>query len=164
MTARRACGALLLAAAVALSAPVRADVAPAPVATPPAADNARLLREAFAAWAAGTGSVFDLLHEDVVWTVAGHSPVSGTYASRADFMAQAVAPITARLATAIRPDVRAVVAQDDAVVVVWDGVATSRTGATYRNTYAWHMVFAQGRIVRVIAFLDTWALAALLED
>src|SRR5690606_35125741 len=113
---------------------------------------------------AGTGSVFDLLHEDLVWTVAGTSPVSGTYTSRADFLSRAVQPINARLATPITPQVRHVVAQDDAVVVVWDGTATAHDGRPYRNSYAWHMVLDGGRIVRVVAFLDTWALQALMAE
>lgn len=126
--------------------------------------NTRLVREAFDAWAAGTGSVFDLLHEDLAWTVAGTSPVSATYSSREDFLAHAVQPIHARLATPITPQVRHVVAQGDAVVVVWDGTATAHDGRPYRNSYAWHMVLDGGRIMRVVAFLDTWALQALMAE
>ena len=124
--------------------------------------NAARVRQAFEDWRAGRGSVFDLLAEDMSWTVAGSSPVSGTYASRSDFMTRAVAPINARLSTPISPQVRSIVAQDDTVVVVWDGSATRRDGLRYENRYAWHMVFEDGRIVEVIAFLDTWALAALM--
>src|SRR5690606_39884300 len=63
----------------------------------PAADaaiaqsNAALVRQAFAAWREGRGSLFDLLHEDVEWVVAGTSPVSGRYGSRQAFLEQAVA-------------------------------------------------------------------------
>ena len=109
------------------------------------------------------GSVFDLLHEEVEWTVAGDSPVSGVYWSRAQFLGQAVAPITARLATPIVPTVEHVVAQDDAVVVVWSGQATAKDGHAYRNRYAWHLQLREGRIVRAVAFLDTWALAQLMR-
>ena len=126
-------------------------------------ENTALTRAAFEAWRAGTGTVFDLLDPQAVWTVAGHSPVSGTYRSKQVFMDRAVAPITARLATRITPDVKHVMAQDDAVVVLWDGAATTAEGGTYRNSYAWHMVFDEGRIVRVTAFLDTWALRQLME-
>lgn len=69
--------------------------------------------------------------------MAGDSPVSGVYRSKQDFVDRAVAPITARLATAIVPEVQHVVAQGDAVVV--------------------------GRLVRVVALLDTWALEALVD-
>ena len=128
-----------------------------------AANEARV-RAAFDAWRAGTGNVFDLLHEDAVWTVAGDSPVSGTYRGRRDFMDNAVAPITARLATPIVPELDHLVAQGDAMVAIWRGTARAKDGDTYANHYAWHMVFDDdGRIVRVVAFLDTWALQALME-
>ncbi|NZA26224.1 nuclear transport factor 2 family protein [Luteimonas sp. SJ-92] len=126
-------------------------------------DNVALVRTAFDDWRAGTGSVFDLLADDVVWTVAGNSPVSGVYRSKRDFMERAVAPITARLATPIAPEVEHVVAQGDAVVVLWRGTARTRDGGSYRNHYAWHMELEGGRIVRVVAFLDTWALDALMQ-
>ena len=132
-------------------------------ASPSAHDNAAIVRAAFDAWRDGRGSVFDLLADDVEWTVAGTSPVSGVYRSRQAFLDQAVAPITARLATPIVPEVQHVVAQGDAVVVLWQGTATARDGGTYRNHYAWHMQLEGGHIVRVVAFLDTWALAELME-
>lgn len=125
--------------------------------------NAARVREAFAAWREGRGSVFDLLHEQVEWTVAGTAPVSGVHRSKQAFMDEAVRPISARLSTPIVPTLRHVLAQDDAVVVLWDGVATARDGSTYRNHYAWHMVFEDGRVTRVTAFLDTWALARLMD-
>ena len=148
-----------LIAATLLSAPALA----ADTAAATEEQNTVLTRAAFEAWRAGTGTVFDLLDPQAVWTVAGHSPVSGTYRSKQVFMDRAVAPITARLTTRITPDVKHVMAQDDAVVVLWDGTATTVEGGTYRNSYAWHMVFDQGRIVRVTAFLDTWALQQLME-
>lgn len=160
---------LVVAAALLATTPAVAATAPGvPAIQRPspsiATSNARLIREAFDAWAAGTGSVFDLLHEDLVWTVAGNSPVSGTYTSRQDFLERAVAPITARLDTPITPQLRHLVAQDESVVVVWDGTATARGGRPYHNSYAWHMELDGGRIVRVVAFLDTWALQALMEN
>ncbi|WP_407353520.1 nuclear transport factor 2 family protein [Luteimonas sp. R10] len=153
----RAAGASLL--CLALLAPAHAGGA----ATSSGHDNAALVRAAFDDWRAGTGSVFDLLAEDVEWTVAGSSPVSGTYRSKQDFMERAVQPITARLATPIVPEVEHVIAQGSAVVAIWRGTARARDGSSYANHYAWHMVLEGGRIVRVVAFLDTWALDALME-
>lgn len=159
MQIRSLTGGLAIGCALALALPA---LAKAPGAAP-AADNTARVRAAFDAWREGRGSVFDLLHEDVEWTVAGGSPVSGVYCSRARFLEQAVAPVTARLATPIVPTVEHVVAQDDAVVVVWSGEATTLDGGIYRNRYAWHLQLREGRIVRVVAFLDTWALAELMR-
>lgn len=130
----------------------------------PVHDNAAQVHAAFDGWRNGQGSVFDLLADDVVWTVAGDSPVSGTYRTKQAFLDEAVAPITARLATPIVPSVTRIVADGDHVVVLWQGSATAHDGAVYRNDYAWHLELAGGRIVRATAYLDTWALARLLDD
>ncbi|TYT26592.1 nuclear transport factor 2 family protein [Luteimonas viscosa] len=148
---------------IALSSPATAAAPSHPADDTRTAANEALIRTAFDAWRAGTGGVFDLLADDAQWTVAGDSPVSGVYTSKQDFLDRAVAPILARLATPIVPEVQHVLAQGDAVVVVWRGSARARDGSTYTNHYAWHMELEGGRIVRVIAFLDTWALDALME-
>ncbi|MGO3127974.1 MAG: nuclear transport factor 2 family protein [Luteimonas sp.] len=163
-TVPRCCRIAGLVIAMGLAVPVvsaHAGDAPAQTTTH---DNAAQIRAAFEAWRLGQGSVFDLLADDVVWTVAGDSPVSGTYRSKQTFLDEAVAPITARLATPIVPQVERIVADGAHVVVLWQGTATARDGGTYRNHYAWHLELADGRIVRVTAFLDTWALAQLLDD
>ncbi|MBC3363706.1 nuclear transport factor 2 family protein [Pseudomonas sp. SWRI154] len=124
--------------------------------------NTDLVRQAFANWQQGKGSAFDLLAPDAKWTVAGTSPVSAVYASKAE-LAQAVRPITARLATPIVPTVRSIVAEGDVVAVLWSGTATALDHKPYDNTYLWHMTFKSGQIVEVTAFLDTYALDDLMR-
>ncbi|MCD9004886.1 nuclear transport factor 2 family protein [Luteimonas sp. XNQY3] len=163
-TVPRCCRLAGLAIAMGLAVPVVSVHAGTAPTTATAHDNAAQIRAAFEAWRLGQGSVFDLLADDVVWTVAGDSPVSGTYRSKQAFLDDAVAPITAKLATPIVPQVTRIVADGAHVVVMWQGTATAHSGAAYRNHYAWHLELADGRIVRVTAFLDTWALAQLLDD
>jgi ketosteroid isomerase-like protein len=119
-----------------------------------------LVREAFAAWAAGTGTVFDLLADDVSWTITGTGRLAGTYRSKREFVDRAIGPIGQRLAQPIRPAVRLVVARDDWVSVLWDGHAVARDGRPYDNTYSWFLRVADGRVREVIAFYD----GADLED
>lgn len=125
--------------------------------------NTALVQQAFDNWEQGRGSVFDLLAENAVWTVAGTSPHSGTYRTRDEFVTQAVLPINARLATPITPDVKHIVAQGEHVVVMWDGTATAKDGSRYENSYAWHFTMQDGKITQVNAFLDTWKLAELMR-
>lgn len=125
--------------------------------------NSALVRQAFEDWEHGRGSVFDLLAEDAEWVVAGVSPVSATYLTRQALVEEAVEPIHAKLATAITPEVKQIIAQDNNVVVLWDGTATALNGEPYNNSYAWHLVMEDGAITRVMAFLDTWALVELME-
>jgi ketosteroid isomerase-like protein len=127
------------------------------------ARNQALIQEAFDNWRNGQGGVFDLLTEDVVWIVAGNSPVSGTYSTRQAFIDDAVKPITDKLATPITPSIRQIVAQGSHVVAIWDGEATALDGSRYENSYAWHMQLENGRITHVTAFLDTWRLVQLMD-
>lgn len=148
---------LLLGMALALPAhaePARGD---------PAQANEKLVRQAFERWRLGTGSVFDLLDDNARWIVAGNSPVSGVYRSKQELIDAAVAPINARLATPIVPQLQQVHAQGNAVIVAWNGNATAKDGSTYENSYSWHMVMRDGKIVDVMAFLDTWRLVQLLD-
>jgi len=102
-------------------------------------ENAALIQNAFNDWRKGQGGIFQLLADDVVWVVAGNSPVSATYRSREQFMAEAVNPITDQLATPIVPSVRQIVAQGSLVVAYWDGQATAKDGSRYTNSYSWYM-------------------------
>ena len=125
--------------------------------------NTELVRQSFVNWQQGKGTTFDLLALDAVWTVAGSSPVSGVYKSKQALLEQAVKPISARLASPIKPTVQSIVAEGDVVVVLWNGEATALDQQPYRNNYLWHMTFKDGRITEVKAFLDTYVLNDLME-
>lgn len=127
------------------------------------AGNAALIAESFDKWVKGDGSMFDLLADNARWTVAGFSPVSDVYESKQELVEQAVKPIHAQLSGSITPKVRHIMAQGDQVVVIWDGKAIAKDGSAYDNTYAWHLTMANGKVTEVLAFLDTWNLAKLME-
>ncbi len=118
------------------------------------AHNKQLIQRAFDQWAAGTGNFFDLLADDVQWTITGSSVYSKTYSGKQQFLAEAAAPLTVRLATPLVPTVRNLYADGDVVVAVWDGVATAKDGQPYRNTYCWAMTLKTDRITHATAFLD----------
>lgn len=103
----------------------------------------------------------EILHPDVVWTVASASP--STYRDRADFLARGAAPILQRLATPIHPRLRSMYADGDTVVTVFDGTATALDGVLYRNTYSWIFTMRGRQAIRVEAFLDLVALGELLD-
>jgi uncharacterized protein len=119
--------------------------------------NKDRVRAAFDAWAAGTGGPYALLADDATWTILGSSPVSRTYHSRQDFLDTVIGPFNARLSTPLRPTVRALFAEEDWVIVLWDGAATVRDGTPFSNTYSWYLRFAEGVIVEGIAQFDTIA-------
>jgi ketosteroid isomerase-like protein len=128
-----------------------------------ATENKKVVQAAFDAWADGNDDFFRLLSDDVRWTITGTSAFAGTYTSRAQFLDEAIRPISARLSGAITPTVQSIVAEDDVVVVMWRGHATALDGGSYDNEYSWHMRFRDGAIVEVTAFFDTPTLNELFE-
>lgn len=149
--AKLVCVLLLLASAAQASSQTQAET------------NSALIKQAFEDWKQGSGGLFDLLAEEAQWTVAGVSPVSAHYNSRQAFLEDAVQPIHAQLSTPITPEVRHIIAQDNHVMVLWDGHATALDGSHYQNSYAWHLLLEGGRITQATAFLDTWALVELIH-
>lgn len=123
--------------------------------------NKELVRQGFEKWAAGTGGVFDLLAEDMVWTITGKSPIAKVYTSKAQFIQEAIDPLNRRLAKKIVPTLKGLYADGDMVVALWDGVATAKDGVAYNNTYSWYMEMKAGRIVRVVAFFESTDLTEL---
>lgn len=141
-----------------------AVTAPLSAATPAAAQerrqemhNKELVAAAFERWRDGTGSPFELLDETARWTIVGTSPLSRTYPSKQAFMDAVITPFNARLSRRLVPEVRAVYADGDTVIVLFDAEAVARDGKPYRNTYTWYMTVRQGRVGEVIAFFDTRA-------
>ncbi|WP_260856015.1 nuclear transport factor 2 family protein [Pseudomonas oryzihabitans] len=126
--------------------------------------NRTLIEQAFNDWQAGRGSFFDaVLSPDVVWTIQGSGPAAGVYRGREDFLQRAVRPFAQRLAAPIVPNVHAIWAQGDTVVVRWDGKGTAVDGAPYSNDYVWIFELRDGRATRVEAFLDLAAYQAVID-
>lgn len=127
-----------------------------------AIENKKLIQDAFDAWSRGDGNAFfDLLADDVKWTVIGSTPVSRAYLSKQAFIEGAVRPLGHKLSGAIAPTLRDIIAEDDRVVLQWDGHATGKNGLTYDQTYCWVMRIENGKVREGIAYLDTELIARL---
>jgi ketosteroid isomerase-like protein len=118
------------------------------------ADNKRIIKAGFDRWAQGTGSFFDLLTDDMQWTITGSTPLSKTYAGKRQFMDEVINPLNQRLSKKIVPTVRAVYAEGDMVIALMDGQATAKDNKPYNMSYAWFMQMKGGKIIKVTAFLD----------
>ena len=70
------------------------------------ARNRALAEAGFGTWSAGTGSPYDLLADDVSWTIVGHSDASKTYDSRAAFIDEVIRPFNARMSQGLKPTIR----------------------------------------------------------
>ena len=77
---------------------------------------------------------------------------------------EVIAPLSAHLSKQITPKVRALYADGDTVIALWDGTAVAKDGKPYNNnTYSWYMTLKNDRIVKAIAFFDTLELADIWE-
>jgi uncharacterized protein len=120
--------------------------------------NRERVQKAFGDWHDGTGSITDLLAEDVRWTIVGRSQVSKTFDGKEQFIGEVLQPFGARFSEPFRPvAVRGVYADGDTVVVLWDGEGTRHDGKPYEITYAWFMRFQEGLVVEASAFFDSIA-------
>lgn len=125
--------------------------------------NKQLVADAFKAWAEGTGTPFDILAEDVDWTITGSCPKAGRTTTKQQFVDNAVTPILGRIPDGLTPTVKLLHADGDWVVVLWEGKGTAADGVAYDNTYSWHLRIADDQVVEGIAFFDGILLADLFE-
>jgi uncharacterized protein (TIGR02246 family) len=121
-----------------------------------AAENKKLMQDAFAAWADGDGmAFFNLLAEDARWTVIGDCPISGTYVGRHQLIEAALKPQREKLAGPPTPTVIQIIAEGNFVVIEWMGKATTKSGKPYNNSYCYVVQIENGRIIHGTAYLDT---------
>jgi ketosteroid isomerase-like protein len=121
------------------------------------ARNKEIVRSKFDAWAAGTGSPYELLTDEATWAIVGRSLVSKTYANRESFMREVIRPFNARMREGLKPHVRQITADGGRVVIFFDAKGVARDGQPYANTYAWFFEMRGGKIVNATAFFDSIA-------
>ena len=118
------------------------------------AHNKAIIKQGFDNWAHNTGSFFDLLADNVQWTITGSTPFSKTYTNKKQFMDEVINPLNDRLSKRIVPTITNIYADGDEVIVLWDGKATAADGKPYNAAYSWNMQLKNGKIIKVVAFLD----------
>ena len=121
-----------------------------------ATKNKKVIETAFTAWSQGDGmALFNLIADNVNWTITGSSPISGTYTTKHDFIEKALKLQREHLAGPPVAHVHKVIAEDDWVVVQWEGRATTKTGMPYNNQYCYVLEVADGKIIRGTTYWDT---------
>ena len=126
--------------------------------------NGERIRLAFEAWEQGNNKpFFDLVSDQVDWTVIGSTPISGHYQGKREFL-KATAPFANRLAGPITARIVDVNATDDKVFLQWEGSTTGTTGRPYRQSYCWVIDIIDGQVAKVVAYLDTEMVNAMFAD
>lgn len=119
--------------------------------------NKATVEASFEAWRAGTGGPFGLLSDDASWTITGRSDAAGTYPSREAFLSQVIGPFNARMSQGLKPTIRQIHADGDAVVILFDAAGVAKDGQPYANTYAWFFEMKADKVVKATAFYDSLA-------
>ena len=120
--------------------------------------NREIIRRAFDAWRRGAAPITDVFAPEMVWRIEGHSAASKEYGSKQQFIDEVLTPFGDRFTVSepFRPvTMRGVFADDDTVIVIWDGRGIARNGRPYENSYAWIMKLADGQVVDGTAFYDS---------
>ncbi|MGK9121176.1 nuclear transport factor 2 family protein [Olivibacter jilunii] len=123
--------------------------------------NKVIIENAFKKWADGTGNFFDLLHDDVKWTITGTSAISKVYYNKKQFIDEAIVPLNKRFKVKIVPEIKKLYVDGSTVIAIWDGKAIASDGLPYDNTYSWYMTMKDGKIIEAVAFFDTITLDAI---
>ncbi len=121
------------------------------------AENKAIVQRAFDAWAAGTGSPYDLLADNATWTITGNSAAAKTYTGREAFLSEVIQPFVARMSIGLKPVIREMHADGSSVIILFDAAGTAKDGKPYVNTYAWFLDMTAGKIVKASAFFDSIA-------
>jgi len=128
-----------------------------------AAENEAIVREAFDEWSAG-GNVFEILADDVAWTIHGSGPVAGTYNGVEDFVERGSRPLVSRLSAPLVPEVHHIWAVGDRVIIRFDASSTTTGGHPYNNSFVWIFRMEDGSVVEAEAFLDLAAYQEVVDN
>jgi ketosteroid isomerase-like protein len=123
------------------------------------------VREIFRGLENGDGAAFFThVADDVDWTVMGTHPLAGRYRSKADFIAGTFAKLGQVLPQGTQLHLEYLIVNDDQAVVELHSLATARNGMRFDNRYCWILFFADDRIARVRAYLDSALVAQLFIE
>jgi len=119
--------------------------------------NKALMQKACDAWRAGTGAPYDLLADDMTWTIVGETVVPAVYTSKASFIYTVMKPFAARIDGRLTPTVHAIYAEGTSLVIHADVDGTAKDGKPYHNSYAWFLELENDKVTKVVAFVNVAA-------
>ena|SRR4051794_5474766 len=121
-----------------------------------ASDNEALVRWLYSEVSAGNPApLVEHLAEDVEWTIIGSTPLSGVYRGRDDVVARLFGGLRAALAAPVQFSFERFVSAGDSVVMEARGHATTHDGRPYENRYCIIFDVVDGKLQRIIDYVDT---------
>jgi ketosteroid isomerase-like protein len=107
------------------------------------------------------GDAWNLLAEDAIWTVGGHSPLTGTY-TKTQLAELTERTILARLTNGMRIELGRVIAEGDMVAAEFTSTGTRADGKIYNNHYCFLLTVKGGKLWRCTEYLDTYHYVELI--
>ena len=92
--------------------------------------------------------------DQVQWTITGTNPLSGTYISKQQFIADPIAKINSKLKDGLKFKVLHTHVAGDTLITEMVGGAEQLNGDPYHNEYCWVMQFKENKIVTVRVYYD----------
>ena len=117
---------------------------------------ARTFTDAIKAVGAGHRKpLFDLLADDVRWSLMGVESWSRSYIGKSEVIEALFGGVDETPADQQEVELVAVVADGVQVVVEFSGFNTTATGVRYNNRYCWVATFDAGRLTELHEYTDT---------
>ena len=110
--------------------------------------------------------MFDVMTDDVIFRVIGtHRLGQREYLGKKDITENILAVMFGIFDdNGIKTEIQDISADGDKVFLQFSGQATTRSGRDYFNEYVQIMRFREGKICELVEYLDTQALASILEE
>ena len=99
--------------------------------------------------------LFEMLDDDMQWTIIGSSKYSGTFKGVQDLVDRLISPLHEQLDGHIHITPENFIADGDFVVVQGRGEAKTATGSTYNNVYCFVFEWRGEKVVKVTEYADT---------
>lgn len=120
-------------------------------------DNKKLVQHLYAEAARGNSEpMFGAFAENMVWTIIGSTPVSGTYEGLEEIHGKLAPKLMSSFEEVPKLIVDRLIAEEDYVVVLAHGEGgKSKNGKEYNNTYCHVLKLQDGRFVEFVEYCDT---------
>ena len=121
-----------------------------------ASENKEMIRNLWAEAAKGNPNpLLEALADDVRYTLIGSTKFSGTFNGKADLITRLFGALFAQLEGGLTVTPDNLIADGEYVAMQARGAATTKSGASYNNTYCMVYRIQGGKIREVTEYLDT---------
>lgn len=127
-------------------------------------ENKKSLQAIFAEMAKGNTTPFvESLADDIRWKLTGTTKWSKIYEGLEAVRNELLTPLFSNFADQYFGVASRFIAEDDYVVVEWQGRVNTKSGTLYNNTYCYIFRVAEGKVKEITEYFDTELVATVLD-